>query len=114
TLETLLARERGRPSLRRFNRNVIEALRQNPSFLPLAVQCPSLERNAELEIVARCKAGIGERLQAIGGTVELLYPGLRKGEGARLLIRSYALMLGLWQLIAPNPVREQLLERSEL
>jgi AcrR family transcriptional regulator len=114
TLEALLVRERSRPSLKRFNRNVVEAIRQNPAFLPLAIQCPSFERNAELEIVARCKAGIGARLQRIGATVESLYPGMKKGEGARLLIRSYALMLGLWQLTAPSPAREQLLLRSEL
>ena len=114
TLEALLARERSRPSLKRFNRNVVEAIRQNPAYLPLAVQCPSFERNADLEIVARCKAGIGARLQRIGATVETMYPALKKGEGARLLIRSYALMLGLWQLTAPSAAREQLLARSEL
>jgi hypothetical protein len=36
----LLARERSRPSLKRLNRNVVEAIRQNPAFLPLAIQCP--------------------------------------------------------------------------
>jgi hypothetical protein len=43
-----------------------------------------------------------------------MYPALKRGDGARLLIRSHALMLGLWQLIAPSPAREQLLVRSEL
>ena len=114
TLEALLLRERARPSLKRFNRNVVEAIRQNPAFLPLAIQCPAFERNADIEIVVRCKAGIGARLQRIGATVETLYPGTKKGEGARLLIRSYALMLGLWQLSAPSPAREQLHARSEL
>ena len=114
TLETLLARERSRPSLKRFNRNVVEAIRQNPAYLPLAIQCPSFERNTDLETVAQCKAGIGSRLQRIGATVETMYPLLKKGEGARLLIRSYALMLGLWQLTAPSPAREQLHARSEL
>jgi AcrR family transcriptional regulator len=114
TLEALLARERPRPSLKRFNRNVVEAIRQNPTYLPLAVQCPGFERNADIEIVARCKAGIGGRLQRIGATVESMYPALKKGEGARLLIRSYALMLGLWQLTAPSPAREQLHARTEL
>src|SRR4029453_19382852 len=88
TLEALLVRERSRPSLKRFNRNVVEAIRQNPAFLPLAIQCPSFERNADLETVVRCKAGIGARLQRIGATVENLYPAMKKGEGARLLIRS--------------------------
>jgi AcrR family transcriptional regulator len=114
TLEALLARERSRPSLKRLNRNVVEAIRQNPAFLPLAVQCPAFERNADLETVARCKSGIAARLQRIGTSVEAMYPGMKKGEGARLLIRSYALMLGLWQITAPSPAREQLLARSEL
>jgi len=114
TLEALLTRERTRPSLKRFTRNVVEALNRNPSYLPLAVQCPSLERNVEVEAVARCKGGIGDRLQRIGATVEGMYPALKRGEGARLLIRSYALILGLWQLTAPTPTREQLLARNEM
>jgi AcrR family transcriptional regulator len=114
TLEALLARERPRPSLKRLTRNVVEAINRNPAYLPLAVQCPSLERNVEVEAVVRCKGGIGERLQRIGAGVEAMYPALRRGDGARLLIRSYALMLGLWQLTAPSPAREQLLARNEL
>lgn len=114
TLEALLARERSRPSLKRLTRNVVEAIRQHPSFLPLAIQCPEFERNADLDVVARCKAGIGARLQHIGAAMEITYPRLKKGDGARLLIRSYGLMLGLWQLTAPTPVRERLLERTEL
>lgn len=114
TLEALLARERSRPSLKRLTRNVVEAIRQHPSFLPLAIQCPEFERNADLDVVAHCKAGIGARLQQIGAAMEITYPGLKKGDGARLLIRSYGLMLGLWQLTAPTPVRERLLERADL
>ncbi|MBK7469970.1 MAG: TetR family transcriptional regulator [Betaproteobacteria bacterium] len=114
TLEALVARERSRPSLKRLTRNVVEAIRQHPSFLPLAIQCPEFERNADLDVVAHCKAGIGARLQHIGAAMEITYPRLKKGDGARLLIRSYGLMLGLWQLTAPTPVRERLLERTEL
>src|SRR4051812_34900695 len=36
-LEELLSRERARPSLKRFTRNVVEALNRNPGYLPLAV-----------------------------------------------------------------------------
>lgn len=114
TLEALVARERSRPSLKRLTRNVVEAIRQHPSFLPLAIQCPEFERNADLDVVAHCKAGIGARLQQIGAAMEITYPRLKKGDGARLLIRSYGLMLGLWQLTAPTPVRERLLERADL
>ena len=114
TLEALLAQERSRPSVKRLTRNVVEAIRRHPTFLPLAIQCPEFERNADLDIIARCKAGIGARLQHIGSTIESLYPSVKKGDGARLLIRSYGLMLGLWQLMAPTPARAALLERAEL
>lgn len=114
TLETLLASERGRPSLKRLTSNVVEAIRQHPAFLPLAIQCPEFERNADVDVIARCKAGIGARLEQIGTTLETMYARLKKGDGARLLIRSYGLMLGLWQLTAPTSAREPLLERAEL
>lgn len=114
TLEALVGHERARPSLKRFTRNVIDALRQHPGYLPLAVQCPGFELNITLETIAGCKARIGARLEGIGGVIEAIYPNLKKGEGARLLIRSYALMLGLWQLTAPNPHRERMLERDDL
>lgn len=114
TLEALLAKERRRPSLKRLNHNVVAALGGHPCFLPLAIQCPEFERNAEIEVVAKCKAGIGARLQHIGAVVEAIYPGMKAGEGTRLLIRSYALMLGLWQLMSPTPAREKLLARDEL
>ena len=114
TLEELLARERRRPSLKRLNHNVVEAIGQHPGFLPLAIQCPEFERNTDLEVVARCKAGIGARLDHLGAIVEAIYPRMKAGEGTRLLIRSYALMLGLWQLMSPTARREKLLEREEL
>ena len=114
TLESLLVRERSRPSLKRLTRNVVESIRQHPAFLPLAIQCPEFERNADVDVIGRCKAGIGARLQHIGETMESMYPRLKKGDGARLLIRSYGLMLGLWQLTAPTAVRTRLLERTEL
>ena len=114
TLDALLAKERRRPSLKRFNHNVVDAIRGHPDFLPLAIQCPAFERNADIDCVAGVKGRIGMRLAHLGGIVESIYPTLKTGDGTRLLIHSYALMLGLWQLMAPSPVREQLHVRAEL
>lgn len=114
TLEALLQRQRSNSSLKRLTRNVVDAIRQHPGFLPLAVQCPEFERNADLNIIAGFKARTGQRLQQIGAVMEAIYPRLKKGEGALLLIRSYAQMLGLWQLTAPSAHRRKLLEREEL
>ena len=114
TMDALLAKEKKRPSLKRFNRNVVESIRRQPGFLPLAIQCPAFERNADIDCVAGFKGRIGMRLARLGGVVESIYPSLKAGDGTRLLIHSYALMLGLWQLIAPSPVRQQLHVRAEL
>src|SRR3954465_7333917 len=66
TLQALLSRQRSTSSLKRLTRNVVEAIRQQPAFLPLAVQCPEFERNADLDTVADFKARTGARLQQIG------------------------------------------------
>lgn len=114
TLDTMLANEPGRASPRWLARYVLEAIRQHQAFLPLAIQSREFERNAEAAVVARCKAGIGMRLQQVGATLERMCPRLNAGVGERLLIRSYALMLGLWQLSAPNAARGRLPGRPEL
>jgi len=41
--------------------------------------------------------GLSGRLEGLGKRIEQLYPGLRPGEGAALLMNSYALIIGLWQ-----------------
>jgi AcrR family transcriptional regulator len=114
TLDALLADEGARPDLARFTRRVCEALSGQPGFLILGVQCPALERNVDPDELLRMKAGIAQRLEGTGGTVERAFRGLPVGEGARLLIRSYGLMLGLWQLKSPTPLRARLLQHRAL
>jgi hypothetical protein len=43
------------------------------------------------------KDGIARRLALLGIRIEELYPRLREGEGAALLMNCYALIVGLWQ-----------------
>jgi hypothetical protein len=73
-----------------------------------------LESNASADAALEYKLAIGQRLVAIGARIEALHPQLRPGEGMALLMGSYALMLGLWQLTdAPACLREAM-QRPEL
>ena len=90
-------------------------LRAHPEFLPLATNCRSmLEANASADAALEYKLAIGQRLAAIGARVEALYPQMRRGEGMALLMSSYALMLGLWQLTDPPACLREAMQRPEL
>lgn len=96
-------------------RATLRYLRSHPEFLPLAINCRSmLESNAGKDAALEYKMAIGQRLVAIGGRIEALYPQMRPGEGMALLMSCYALMLGLWQLTDPPACLREAMQRPEL
>lgn len=84
---------------------VLRFLRRRGGFFRLATSChgafedsvPAAAKRAHREVVAA-------RLTLLGERIEALHPGMRAGEGLRLLMNCYAQMLGLWQLSA-SPLR---------
>jgi len=73
-------------------------LRAHPEFYPLAGNCRGmLDTNVSTEAAFSFKDGISKRLVPLGMRIEQLYPRLREGEGAALLMNCYALIVGLWQ-----------------
>jgi AcrR family transcriptional regulator len=96
-------------------RATLRYLRAHPEFLPLAINCRSmLESNASAGAALEYKLAIGKRLAAIGARIGGLFPQLRPGEGMALLMSSYALMLGLWQLTDPPACLREAMQRPEL
>lgn len=82
-----------------------------PGFLPLAALCFGLmEKSVPIEAAAAHKERIGNRLQAASIGLERKFPRLDTGQGAALLMHSYALIVGLWQMIHPSPLRDALAE----
>ena len=77
-----------------------------PLFLPLATRCLALMRREVSEGVA---AAFGERMTArlasIGAALERQFPTLIPGDGAALMRRSYALIVGLWQMTGAAAAR---------
>lgn len=68
--------------------------------LMLATTCHSvMETHIEMEPVIAFRTGLAARLASSGRLLERRFTRLKRGAGARLLVRAYALTLGLWQLM---------------
>jgi AcrR family transcriptional regulator len=100
-LEKALAAPRGEPA-QSAARATLGFLRAHPEFLPLAINCRGmLESKIGAQAALEFKVALGARLAPLGARLEALNPGLARGDGIALLMCSYALMLGLWQLTDP-------------
>jgi AcrR family transcriptional regulator len=73
-----------------------------------------LEHNIEPQTALSFKQMLRDRLQIGGRLVEALLPGLRRGDGHRLLLRVHALVIGLRQMADPAPSVAAVLRREEL
>jgi AcrR family transcriptional regulator len=72
-----------------------------PSFLPLAARCLGLmAQSIPPETSAAFRQRMTTRLERAGAGVERHFPVLAAGDGVTLLRHSYALIVGLWQLLA--------------
>ena len=90
-------------------------LKAHPEFYPLAASCRSmLDKNVGTEAAFAFKVGIGKRLEPLGARIEQLYPGLKRGEGAVLLMNNYAMIVGLWQLADPPLSLRPVMHRPEM
>jgi AcrR family transcriptional regulator len=68
--------------------------------LMLATACHSvMETHIEMEPARDFKLELASRLGSSGRLLEKTFTQLKRGGGARLLVRAYALTLGLWQLM---------------
>ena len=90
-------------------------LRTHPEFYPLASNCRSmLDTNISESAALAFKIAIANRLAPIGERIEALYPGLAPGEGASLLMNSYAFIIGLWQQADTPVVLRDAMKRPEM
>jgi AcrR family transcriptional regulator len=75
-----------------------------PTFLPLATRCFGImATEVPPETAAAFKARMSARLTEAGAGLERHFPELEPGAGLALLRHSYALILGLWQMVASDP-----------
>jgi AcrR family transcriptional regulator len=85
------------PMLELTRRHIVEP----PLFLPLASRCFGLmAHNIPPETAVAFRQRMAGRLERAGAGLERHFPALPAGGGLALLRRSYALILGLWQMSA--------------
>jgi AcrR family transcriptional regulator len=74
-----------------------------PLVLPLAARCFGLMAHSlPVEAAIAFKQRMAARLERAGAGLERHFPQLAAGDGVALLRRSYALIIGLWQMSAAS------------
>jgi len=82
-----------------------------PAFLPLATLCHGLlERQIPLDIAFAFEQHTYTQLDEVVEALRNHFPQATQA----LMLQSYALFLGLWQLMRPTPLKELMKERSLL
>ncbi|MBK6683340.1 MAG: TetR family transcriptional regulator [Deltaproteobacteria bacterium] len=105
----------GRWSEKRLARAFVETLSPRPLFLKLlGLLSTVLEHNLPLPTVVAFKERLLLALVEHGALLERRLPKLSPGEGARLLLRVDAVVVGLSQLASPSPVVAQALALPHL
>jgi AcrR family transcriptional regulator len=85
-----------------------------PGYLELTSRCFALMAREIPQVTALAfKARVAATLQAAGVHLERHF-GMPAGAGATLLIHSYGLIVGLWQLMHPNERFGRAMKRPEL
>lgn len=81
-----------------------QAVQALPNLLPLAaISNGVLEQNLPFAAMTRFKLFLAQQLATNGQLLEQHFPQLPQGAGASLLLRTYALTLGLWQTLSYPP-----------
>jgi len=74
-----------------------------PLVLPLAARCFGLMAHSlPVDAATAFKQRMAARLERAGAGLERHFPQLAAGDGVALLRRSYALIIGLWQMSAAS------------
>jgi AcrR family transcriptional regulator len=83
-----------------LGREMAAAMCSEPQGLMLAAVCHSvMETHIEMEPARDFRLGLAARLKGSGRLLEKTFPRLKRGTGARILVRAYALTLGLRQVM---------------
>lgn len=84
----------------RFLQRYVAYLKAHPAFLRLAVMANSvIEPNVDETEVLAFKSTLANRLTVAGGLFDRHLPVCFQGNGTLLLLRIYALTIGLWQML---------------
>jgi AcrR family transcriptional regulator len=86
-----------------------------PGYLALTSRCfAMMDREIPIETALAFKARIAAILTVAGAALERHFPALAAGEGMSLLLHSYGMIVGLWQLLHPNERFGRAMDHPEL
>jgi AcrR family transcriptional regulator len=86
-----------------------------PGYLALTSRCfGMMERETPLESALAFKVRVANVLAVGGAGLERHFPALGRGGGVVILMHSYGLIVGLWQLLHPNERFGKAMDRPEL
>ena len=86
-----------------------------PGYLALTSRCfGMMDREIPIEVAIAFKARVAQILMAAGAGLERHFKGLAPGGGLVILMHSYALIVGLWQLVHPNERFGKAMNRPEV
>jgi AcrR family transcriptional regulator len=109
--EMCLASEAGQLDFEGIFRLLDQHVLSSPLYLPLAIRClGSLDASLPSAVRSAYKARVANHLERVGRILEAHFMGLEPGGGVSLLFSSYAMIMGLWQLLSPDPAHPYPLE----
>ena len=73
-----------------------------------------LEHNVDATTALAFKTTLRDQLTQAGDELEAVWPALPKGRGPRVLLRMYALLIGLRQVAFPSPKIAEILAREDM
>jgi AcrR family transcriptional regulator len=83
-----------------IGREMARAMCAEPHRLMLASACHGvMDTHVEAAPAREFRLALAGRLGRSGGLLERTFAQVKRGSGARLLVRAYALTFGLWQLM---------------
>jgi AcrR family transcriptional regulator len=86
-----------------------------PGYLALTSRCfGMMDREIPLDTAIEFKARVAQILMVAGQGLERHFKALGQGGGVLILMHSYALIVGLWQLVHPNERFGKAASRPEL
>jgi hypothetical protein len=86
-----------------------------PGYLALTSRCfGMMDREIPIGTAVAFKARVAQILMAAGTGLERHFKALGPGGGLLLLMHSYALIVGLWQLVHPNERFGKAMARPEV
>ncbi len=92
-----------------------EYLIRQPGYLALTSRCfGMMDREIPVDAALAFKERVAQVLTAAGAGLERHFAGLGRGGGIVILLHSYGLIVGLWQLLHPNERFGKAMERPQL